>query len=115
MRIFRRPRHRPVDEDSLCEVDRSGKTCQRHGHIVKNPGTDLGWCPRCEHSVSSISGNVLYYGKFYRKVPPHDVEAKERTAEWARDYVARCSSPTADRAALDRERRQAFGIMEGGS
>jgi hypothetical protein len=99
-----------AQEDTPAEVDRTGKTCRRHGHAVKDWGTILGWCPRCEHSVSSYSGDALYYGEFHRKVPPHDEEAEARTAEWARDYVKRYMSPTADIAALDRERRQALGI-----
>jgi hypothetical protein len=113
-RLRRRRPHAPdaTPELPLPDVDRTGKTCQRHGHVVKDPGAIFGWCSRCEHSVHTYSGSVLYYGEFYDKVPPHDEEAEARTDEWARDYVTRSRRPEADRAALDRERRQAFGITD---
>lgn len=104
-------RNAPTAPETLLDVDRTGKTCRRHGHVVESPGSLCGWCPRCEHSVTG-SGHVLYYGKFYRKAPPHDEEAEARSDAWARDYVNRLMSPNADRAALDRERRAAFGIKE---
>jgi hypothetical protein len=112
--MFGKLRHRAATSApaaTLPEVDRTGQTCQRHGHVVKEPGTMFGWCPRCEHSVHGYSGKVLYYGEFHRKVPPHDEEAEAREAEWARDYSTRSRSPLADRAALDRERRRMLGII----
>lgn len=95
---------------ALPEVDRTGKTCQKHGHVVGDWGTICGWCPRCEHSVHTSSGKVLYYGEFHRKVPPHDEAAEARGAEWARDFVERSSRPDADHEALRHERRRALGF-----
>lgn len=102
-------RFRRTPPEQLPEKDRTGKTCQRHGHVVSSWGSICGWCPRCEHSVH-VGGSVLYYGEFHRRVPPHDEEAEARTAAWAKSYVERSSEPGVDRDALDRERRQMFGL-----
>lgn len=98
----------------LPAVDRTGETCQRYGHQNISWGNPWGWCSCCEHTVHN-GGRVLYYGEFYRKVPPHDEAAEQRTAEWAHDYVERQSyaSKRRDEAALELlrlEQRRAFGI-----
>lgn len=64
MRLLKRKP--PAD---LPPVDRTGQTCQRHGHQDISRGNPFGWCKCCEHTVHN-GGRVIYYGEFYSKVPP---------------------------------------------
>lgn len=114
---------------ALPNTDRSGLTCRKHGHLTAGQTTPWLYCKRCEFTIHAASGDVLYFGKFHRKVPAHDEAAEQRNAEWAKDYVAR-QIELAERmgearvhndqrkldelelelAKLTHERRRAFGI-----